>query len=414
MIKYKNILLLLISLLLSGLSLGQDSLSVYLKIAAENNPGLKAKFSHYMASMEKINQVGSLPDPQVAFAVFILPVETRLGPQQGKISLSQAFPWFGLLDAKEDVATENAKAKYEIFEQCKSQLYFDVKKLYYRLYFVEQSKKTTLENIAILNTLQQLSIVKYESGTVGIVDELRVEMEINDLEYRLHQLEDIKKLFTVQFNNLLNIKEDNEVVVPEELESIELNIDKKLTSDSIVSNNHLIKQLEHRILSWKNRETVAKKAGAPKFMVGMDYIFIGENTMSSASDNGKDALLLPKVSFSIPLYRKKYNSMIKESMLNLESTSFEKDEKINMLESLLEKNYIDHHDATDRIILYKKQIALARQSLELLITAYSTDGKNFEELLRIEKRLLNYQLAIEKARTDAHISLAFIDYLMGK
>jgi len=53
----------------------QDELNDYLKIAATNNPGLKAMFSDYMAAMERVPQVGTLPDPNFAFGYFIQPVE---------------------------------------------------------------------------------------------------------------------------------------------------------------------------------------------------------------------------------------------------------------------------------------------------------------------------------------------------
>ena len=107
---------------ISNMLFAQDELNTYLKVAAENNPGLKAKFSEYMAAMEKVPQVGALPDLQLAFGYFIQPVETRLGPQQAKVSLTQAFPWFGTLNAKEDVATEKARAKFERFEEARRRL----------------------------------------------------------------------------------------------------------------------------------------------------------------------------------------------------------------------------------------------------------------------------------------------------
>ena len=102
---------------------GRDDLNTYLVMAAENNPGLKGKFNQYMAAMEKVPQVGTLPDPQFAFGYFIQPVETRLGPQNATFGLKQAFPWFGLLAAKENVETQKAQAKYELFENAKANLY---------------------------------------------------------------------------------------------------------------------------------------------------------------------------------------------------------------------------------------------------------------------------------------------------
>ena len=108
--RYKFIMGLLF-LLISSLLSAQQELESYLQMAAENNPGLKAKFNSYMAALEVAPQVKALPDPTIAFGYFISPVQTRVGPQQFKISASQMFPWFGTLEAKENVAVQQAKAQ---------------------------------------------------------------------------------------------------------------------------------------------------------------------------------------------------------------------------------------------------------------------------------------------------------------
>ena len=124
----------------------QEELEGYLQTAAENNPGLKARFNEYMAALEIAPQVSTLPDPQVAFAYFISPVETRVGPQQFRMSTSQMFPWFGTLKAKENVAIQSARAKYEVFLEAKSRLFNEVRSIYYNLYFnrkaIEITRKT--------------------------------------------------------------------------------------------------------------------------------------------------------------------------------------------------------------------------------------------------------------------------------
>ena len=103
-VKTLKIATLLFLVLSTFLVSAQEDLNNYLKTAAENNPGLKALFNEYMAALEVAPQVKALPDPQVAFGYFIQPVETRVGPQQFKISASQMFPWFGTLKAKENAA----------------------------------------------------------------------------------------------------------------------------------------------------------------------------------------------------------------------------------------------------------------------------------------------------------------------
>ena len=104
-------ILIVILVFITGSATAQNNLNKYLETAAQNNPGLKAKFNEYLASLEVIPQVGVLPDPQLAFGYFIQPVETKVGPQRAKISVTQMFPWFGTLDAKEDVAIQKSKAK---------------------------------------------------------------------------------------------------------------------------------------------------------------------------------------------------------------------------------------------------------------------------------------------------------------
>ena len=104
-------------LLLSGTVHAQDSLAVYLELAGKNNPGVKAAFNQYMAAMEKVPQVGALPDPQGAMGFFLKPMELVTGNQVGNISVMQMFPWFGTLKLAKDEASLMAKAQYELFQE---------------------------------------------------------------------------------------------------------------------------------------------------------------------------------------------------------------------------------------------------------------------------------------------------------
>ncbi|MDP4269908.1 MAG: transporter, partial [Bacteroidota bacterium] len=74
---------------------GQDSLSLYLSMAAKNNPAVLQKFTEYKAALQKVPQVGSLPDPELNVGVFLSPMELIGGNQVADIKLMQMFPWFG-------------------------------------------------------------------------------------------------------------------------------------------------------------------------------------------------------------------------------------------------------------------------------------------------------------------------------
>ena len=412
--KIKKYLFLSLVLMLSISSFSQENLNNYIEIAAKNNPALKAKFNDYMAAMEKVPQVGTLPDPSIAFGYFIQPVETRVGPQQLKLKLAQSFPWFGLLSAQEDVATEMAKAIYEDFENTKSNIFFEVKTVYYNYYYIEKAIDITKKNIEILEVFKRLSLVKIEAGNASIVDELRVELELNDLENKLSLFLDTKDALQVKFNNLLDIEDTAEIIVPELLWQEEIPLDQLSMLDEIYNSNHQIKNIEHKLNAFLNQEIVARKQGLPKFNIGLGYTIIEENPGSTVVNNGKDAFLFPQVGVTIPLYRKKYKALIKEAQHRQEAEIFRKEDKKNTLSSVYENTYKDFNDGDRRIALNIRQSEIAKKVLDILIISYSTNSKDFEEVLRIERQLLKYELEHQKALIDKNAAAAFIDYLIGK
>ncbi len=400
--------------MLSTSLFSQENLTSYLETAAENNPGLKAKFSDYMAAMEKVPQVGTLPDPQFAFGYFIQPVETRVGPQKWKFNLAQSFPWFGLLSAKENIATEMANAKFEQFENAKSTIFFEVKTAYYNYYFIEKALQITKDNMEILQVFKRLSLVKIEAGKASIVDELRVELELNDLENQLALFIDTKNALQIKFNNLLNRDKGAEIIVPDTLWQDELPFDKLNMLEEIYASNHQIKSIEHKLNAFLNQEVVAKKVGLPKFNVGLNYTVIEKIPASTSMNNGKDAFLFPSIGITIPIYRKKYKALIKEARYLQENEISKKEDKKNTLSTVFENTYKNYSDSDRRITLNKTQANIAKKVLDVLIISYSTNAKDFEEVLRIERQLLKYELAYQKALTDKNAAIAFTHYLIGK
>ena len=405
-----KIIIISIFLSLSSFLFAQDVLNQYLETAAKNNPALSAKFNAYNASLEKVPQVGTLPDPQLTFGYFIMPVETKNGPQQAKLSFTQMFPWFGTLSSKEDVFISAAKAKYEDFEEAKSKLFFDVKSTYYDLYFIKKGIDVSLENIEILNTFKRLALIKIEAGKASGVDLLRVELELNDLENSLALLKDNWFVKSVKFNNLLNVENNANIQIPESLWIDDLQYSRQAVMDSLTMNNHQLKSLEFLKKSFVQKESLSKKQGLPNIILGVDYSAIGN--AGTSPNAGKDALMA-KIGISIPLYRKKYSAMVNEAVFQQQLMEDKKLDKVNGLESLFEKVYSQYTDANRRILLFKQQSELAKRAIKLLENEYANSGKNFEEILRMDKSVLKYSLELEKAKADKQASIAFINYLMG-
>jgi outer membrane protein TolC len=411
----KLIFLVTLTIIFWGLPLAQAKaqdtvLLHYLSIAAQNNPGLKASFNSYLAALEKIPQVKALPDPQLLFGAFIMPVQTRTGPQQFKISVTQMFPWVGYLGAKKDVATLRAKAAYEIFLQKKAELFYQVRTTYYELYFLDKSIKITQENLQLLQTLKQLANVQIQANKASAIDGLRIELDLGDMENDLARLKDLYNAKKEQFTNLLNTNQLDGIILPDTLWTDTLPMNYAQIIDSLAS-NHTLLSLEQLSLSLDKQSDVARKQGMPVVIAGVDYTFIGAADQNQSLAN--DALMF-RIGISIPIYRKKYSAMVKEARLMAQATREQQQDKLNSLQSLFEKVYADLMDAQRRMELYKRQKSIAWRSIKILEDQYRSQSRNFEEILRMQRRYLGYSLQLERARADYQAALAFIFLLIGK
>lgn len=140
-----------------------DSLSSYLEIAAKNNPGLNADFLSYKASLEKVHQVGTLPDPNMEIGFFLKPMDIVGGRQIADLTLMQMFPWFGTKKTAQTEATHMAKMAYEKFRETRDDLYLEVYTQWYLLSTLAEQLNNNRENLELLEQLEQLAMRKVSS-----------------------------------------------------------------------------------------------------------------------------------------------------------------------------------------------------------------------------------------------------------
>lgn len=408
MIRY--IAILIATLLFSSLNFAQ-TLDDYFKIAAENNPGLQAMHKEYEAALQKVPQVSTLPDPTFSLGYFISPVETRVGPQQAKFSLTQMFPWFGTLKAQGNVAALMAEAKFQNFIDARNRLYFQVASAYYPLYELKDFVRIEQENISILESYKTIATQKFKNGTGTMVDVLRVDIMLKDAQTNLSILRDKEKPLLTTLNKLLNRSENEPVQISDTLKSVIL-LD-NYRKDSLIVANPKLKALDLKLQASQAAEIVAQKQGLPKLGIGLDYVLVGERTDISMPDNGKN-VLMPMVSISIPIFRAKYNASVKESQLMQESYTLQKQEVTNTLFSEYEMVLFQVQQQLQLISLYQQQIQTSQQSLNLLFTSYGNSGKEFEEALRMQQQLLKYQKMSATALVQYHIAVEKINYITSK
>jgi outer membrane protein TolC len=451
-----------------------DSLYHYLEIAAKNNPGVLQKFSEYQAALQKIPQVGSLPDPELSAGVFLSPMELVSGNQVADLRLMQMFPWFGVLRYGKDEMSLMAKAKFELFRDAKLQVFYDVQRSWYELYKVQKDISISEKNIEILKLIERLALVRFKSaslensptssqsrttssvsssgtntsasgmqtmgagqnstgssgsnqsssmqtgamgsssGSSGLADIYRIQIESNDLENNIALLKNQQSSIIASFNIYLNRPVTSPVYTYENITRDSLEFSLTVVSDSMLAHNPMLGMLDFEKQSFEARKKMVSRMGYPMMGLGLNYSLISRSAtaMGSPDMNGKD-MIMPMVVFTLPIYRKKYTAMQKEAELLKEATSENYQATANSLQSEYYQAVLLYQDAQRRIKLYENQFQLASKSLDLMLKSFSTSSSGLTDVLRVRQQTLDYEFKKVEAVADFNTAIAWLKRLMA-
>jgi len=183
-------------------------------------------------------------------------------------------------------------------------------------------------------------------------------------------------------------------------------------SDSSLNNNPMLGMLRFEQQSLEARKLMVTKMGYPMVGVGLNYSLIGKSDMSTSPMNGSD-MVMPMVTITLPIYRKKYKA--KQAEVELEKAANKQNYQATA--NALQTEYFQavqlQRDAKRRINLYAGQNQLASKSLDILLKSYSSSGANLTDLLRVQQQLLDYELQQVEAIADYNTSVAWIKRLLA-
>lgn len=372
-----------------------------------NNPEIQKIDLQYKRVSEKLNEVNTIPNTEFGMGYFISEPETRTGAQRFKISVKQMLPWFGTITSRENYVGALADAKYVEIVIVKRKLMASVSQSYYKLYANKAKQEILNENINLLKTYETLALASVEVGKTPVVDVLRLQIRQNELQQVKDVLQQEFLAEKTTFNNLLNREDDIEVTFVDDL--LLPNEDFETTKENLTFHPELLK-FDKLFRSIEQSELLNQKESNPKIGFGLDYINVSERPDINFIDNGKD-IIMPMISLSIPIFNKKHKSITKQNELEQQEILYQKKEKRNTLESLLDKALKERMSAR---ISYKTAIKNIKQSNEakqILIKNYETGAIDFIDVLDIQELELKFQISQIESIVKYYVQSTIINYL---
>jgi outer membrane protein TolC len=250
------------------------------------------------------------------------------------------------------------------------------------------------------------------SGSSGLTDVYRIQIEINDVQNNIELLKNQLNTLTSQFNSYLNRPPEYPVTLPDTLIVDNFQVSLLALSDTALSNNPMLGMLQFEQKSLEVRKQMVTKMGYPMVGLGLNYTVIQQNPMSSSSMNGKD-MIMPMVTATLPIYRKKYNAMKTEAELLKSSTAQNYIATANSLKTEYYQAIQLNQDAQRRIKLYAGQNRLASRSLDIMFKSFASSGTNLTDILRVRQQTLDYEYKQMEAIADYNTSIAWLKRLMA-
>lgn len=389
-------------LVVSALPLRGQSLDSLRNLLRRNNPDLQALGYDYRAALAISPQLAQLPDLEIGGGISILPVETRLGPQRARVTVTQMLPWPGTLAAMSKLADARAQPFLEQAAARQLELIYELETGYFGMLAAEAQIAALDTSLTLYASLRQIALVRVENSRGSSVDVYRTDIQANAVSRRIEELRSGQQLAWATIEELVN-SELPRVAVP-----LPDPVGRAVGSDLALANHPLV-----RIFALQEEISLREVAlngleARPDFAVGVDYVATGRRTDAEPPGNGRDAIL-PRVMLRIPISGGKYRAKREEESIRILAISARRQSVVNQLSSAIERAVIAREEAGRQLTFLREQVATSTATLTIARMEYANSRRSFDELLQLQNQLIDYQLGAVDALRNLFNQTAAID-----
>ena len=382
--------------------------------ALANNPEVNVARERHIGALARVPQAMALPEPKLTYRYFVNEVETRVGPQEHGIGLSQTLPWFGKRGLQGDAATETARAAQEGIASIQNTVIAEVANAYYELFYLGRSIEIIRGNRDLVLHLERVARARYGAGAATHADVIRAQVELGIIENRLGSLKDRRAPLFARLNALLNRPTTETFDLPSILTFEPVNYTDDELLAKVSRHNPDLRATSFEIEAAHRQRERANKNYLPDITLGLDYIATGDARMPGVQDSGDDALSAT-IGFTLPIWRSKYDAGVKEADAILRQQQFKRDQQLNTFHAETVTALFKLRDAQRQIDLYEKTLLpKANESLVATQRAYSTGAAPFADTIDAQRMLLNFELSFARAITDHHQARIVLEKLTGQ
>jgi outer membrane protein TolC len=388
-------------------------ISQLFELGFNQNPAILAAKAKWSQTIETYPQETALEDPMLSFSYYVENVETRVGPQEYAIGISQRIPFPGTLRQKGKIVDKEIEMARLAYEKAVRDFIADLKQAVYELQYLDGAIGITQKNKELLEEILIYAQARYADGSGSLNSVLQAESQLAQLDYDLITVRELRVVQQSVINAILNQPPDTP------LPAIAASIPQPATFEIAVlenfvqENNQDIQMANVSVGKADESIKLAKKQNRPMFNFGVNYINTGEALNPLMAESGKDPIIV-SAGISVPVWIGKNKARVRYAEEQKDATQHQADSVKNQWQVKLRQTLFQLQNAMRQVTLYQDHlIPQAQHSMAVAEEWNRTKEGSVSENLEVQSVWLNFNLAALRARVDYAQKFAELERIAG-
>jgi outer membrane protein TolC len=279
-----------------------------------------------------------------------------------------------------------------------------VKQAYYRLARVYAASDVIERNVALLDTLLQVSEGRYAVGQAAQQDVIKAQTELSILELQQRRLAQERSALEAELNALRNRPASTPVGRPEDLELVAF--DHPLDALLATARDQAPMLQRDRLMIERAEAGVAlaKKESRPDFTVSGGYAYSGV----------MPPMFEVRVDVNVPLRKERRTAAVAEQTAQVGASRADYDANRLTLETSLQQQYRASATALELARLYRETVLpQARLALESSLASYESGSVDFLSVLTNFGAVLEYEMNYFEELMNFHVATSQVEAMTG-
>lgn len=389
------------------------TLAGYRVFAAENSPAVAAAYARWEAATHSAAGARALPEPRLGLSVFIRSIETRVGPQQARLSIQQALPWPSAWSGQVGAARAEAERAAHALDAALRAQQEQTEAAYWRLWLLRAERRLHDDHLTVIEGLSAVVRARLEVGSATLADLQQVDLTAARLADAIERLRAEEAEAQATLGAVLGLADAHDLpttATPPEparpaLGAPELR-ERAQQHPSILG-------ATERVAGASSAAQVARAQRLPGLSVGADWIPTGHGTEHEAADSGKDAVAVG-VGLSVPLWQRAHSANIDAAQAQVRAAEADLRAASVQATASASRLQADVRDSARRVQLTAETLLpQAEAAYASLLGSYTTGDGSVAQVLLSQRDLLELRVSLAQARAAHATAWAALEALCG-